>query len=385
MLKYILAIMSIIGVIIFLLVGALSMDKPVSDNQAISSTLPETTQPFNPQPQTPQAPIETAIISPSLVQLLITPNAIIDYSSVTDESILRIETVNTFQVDSIFMAIVAGNIDFIKYAFNSIDRNILLERRLPRTNSAGLSDDFNYFHLLLLNLPPSNGNDIMELFINSGFTYMDRSKNGISIADIFEDLGEVKTADHIRKLEADMTIKQDNGATKESKLDLIEQAYSKDKAKIIKKQDDMDVVLIKSLSNRINLLSDSEKFSEYVRLLRKPSLKVLQFLIDNQFDVNYVDEHGNTPLLIAIHFQNKEFVLKLLANGSDSNLKSTSNYSPLHLASTLTNPSVLIALIVAGADINETIENGGTIYESIINNPEHPLREPLLAFTFSSD
>lgn len=58
----------------------------------------------------------------------------------------------------------------------------------------------------------------------------------------------------------------------------------------------------------------------------------LKALLDSGFEINSFDKHGNTPLILALHFKREEIVQELLARGADSGLKTKAGWSPIRYA-----------------------------------------------------
>lgn len=49
-------------------------------------------------------------------------------------------------------------------------------------------------------------------------------------------------------------------------------------------------------------------------------------------DINGFDKHGNTPLVLALHFKKNDIVTELLARGADSGTKTKAGWSPIRYA-----------------------------------------------------
>jgi hypothetical protein len=58
----------------------------------------------------------------------------------------------------------------------------------------------------------------------------------------------------------------------------------------------------------------------------------LKELLDAGSDINAFDKHGNTPLILALHFKKNGIVQELLARGADSGLKTKAGWSPSRYA-----------------------------------------------------
>jgi ankyrin repeat protein len=282
------------------------------------------------------------------------------------------------------MAIINGDLSKLKELISTTSEENLFHNYIM-VSQDGKSDSFNLLHILLLNTPTKNSDEIMELLLSSGFTLFDRSKNGISVADIFEDIGQQPAADKIRELEISKseTKVSPNAESTSPAIDPVLEAFNKDKKELQDKLQSKADVYIKSISGRIKNMSDSDIMLEFYRSLKYKQPLVLQYLLENGLSVDALDEKGNSPLILAIANENKEFVMKLLSNGASPNLKAN-DISPLALAIDRTNPSVLISLILAGADIEEKNKDGEKLIDNLLINHTHPLSKPLMSFIFSN-
>lgn len=288
---------------------------------------------------------------------------------------------NGTQSSQITDLLIAGDIESLKVSLPSLTKEDI-HYYYTMVNLEDKKDSFNLLHILLMNPPEKNSNEIMTLLIeNYGFTLFDRSSNGISIADIFEDMGQIDAANKIRDME--ILAQPVQPAVNTKPIDPVLEAFQKDKEEVLhKKQSEADVY-IKSIAGRIKDMSNDDLMNEYYRTLTNSKPLVLQYLIDNDFDVNSKDHKGNTPLILAIAKENKEIVLKLVHNGANPNLQAN-DISPLALAIDRTDPSVLISLILAGADIEEKNIDGVKILDALLENHNHPLSKPLMSFILSN-
>lgn len=291
---------------------------------------------------------------------------------------------NGSESSTLSMAIINGDLVGLTKLISSTSKKNLFHDYIMM-NSEGKSDSFNLLHILLLNMPDKNSDNIMRLLLDTGFTLFDRSKNGISVADIFEDIGQHAAANKIREIEISKS--KSNTPPKAQpitpRIDPVLEAFNKDKTELLNKLQSEADVYIKSISGRIKTMSDSDIMFEYHRSLKHNQPLVLQYLLENGLAVDALDEKGNNPLILAIANENKEFVMKLLSNGASPNLKAN-DISPLALAIDRTNPSVLISLILAGADIEEKNKDGEKLIDNLLVNHTHPLSKPLMSFIFSN-
>ena len=61
-------------------------------------------------------------------------------------------------------------------------------------------------------------------------------------------------------------------------------------------------------------------------------VRVKELLDAGDLDINAYDKHGNTPLILALHFKKNDVVKELLAHGADSGLKTKAGWSPIRYA-----------------------------------------------------
>jgi hypothetical protein len=77
-------------------------------------------------------------------------------------------------------------------------------------------------------------------------------------------------------------------------------------------------------------------------------------------DINTRDKGGNTPLMLAIWFGNKEAFGILMVEGSNVNLQNAEGWTALHFAATKEDIQFLRELLERGADINAKNKTGNT-------------------------
>ena len=94
---------------------------------------------------------------------------------------------------------------------------------------------------------------------------------------------------------------------------------------------------------------------------RSPCQNIIEFLVDNRYDVNTVLPSGastTTPFCMAIENGHADIVKYLIAAGADVNFRNKQGFTPLHFAADSHSLEVVKALVAAGADINaRTIPN----------------------------
>ena len=78
-------------------------------------------------------------------------------------------------------------------------------------------------------------------------------------------------------------------------------------------------------------------------------------------DVNAKDDlYGDTPLLWAAGFGQKEVAVLLIAKGADANAKAKEGWTPLHYATGGNDKEIVELLIAKGADLNAKDVDGET-------------------------
>ena len=89
-------------------------------------------------------------------------------------------------------------------------------------------------------------------------------------------------------------------------------------------------------------------------------------------DINYQDENGNSPLLIACAMSNNRFARFFLEIGSDIELENAMKETPLMHAISSNDPTLVELLISAGADATKVNAEGKSVldFANEIENPE---------------
>jgi ankyrin repeat protein len=84
-------------------------------------------------------------------------------------------------------------------------------------------------------------------------------------------------------------------------------------------------------------------------------------LIAQGADVNAKGYDGQTPLMIAARYKQKEVAELLIGHGADVNARDSNGMTPLHAAVTKSyNKDIVELLIAKGADINAKTNDGTT-------------------------
>ncbi len=95
-------------------------------------------------------------------------------------------------------------------------------------------------------------------------------------------------------------------------------------------------------------------------------------LKEGNFDINGRDQHGRTPLLMAVLANNVTAVKRLLKKGADPTIRDNKGFTPFHLAVINDRDCEILKLLLANenVDINETTSKKGwtALYLAIVNS-----------------
>lgn len=108
---------------------------------------------------------------------------------------------------------------------------------------------------------------------------------------------------------------------------------------IIENDFDWFVELIEQKGADVN---DDDGFTPLMYCLENDREKMIDFLLEKEFDVNKTNNIGNTALFYAV-FQSKnrtDIIEKLLKKGADMNITNNAGVSPLSLANSMSNEKV---------------------------------------------
>lgn len=95
------------------------------------------------------------------------------------------------------------------------------------------------------------------------------------------------------------------------------------------------------------------------------------FLINdcNWSNLNILDEHAKTPLMVAANYGSTEIAKLLIDKGADFTIRDFEGRSALYYACSTANIELIKHLLVKGADPNEEFSNGETALMVTIKNP----------------
>jgi len=92
--------------------------------------------------------------------------------------------------------------------------------------------------------------------------------------------------------------------------------------------------------------------------IRAENIPLVNYLIDQQANVNKKDEKGNTPLIVATELQNESVIKYLIKHGADVNKKNKKGEVPLIIASEFNNENLIKYYIDSGSDVNREDDQG---------------------------
>ena len=79
-------------------------------------------------------------------------------------------------------------------------------------------------------------------------------------------------------------------------------------------------------------MSSEEEMALHKAAFEGDIVRLKELLDAGEHDINGYDKHGNTPLILALHFKKNDIVKELLARGADSGLKTKAGWSPIRYA-----------------------------------------------------
>ena len=95
--------------------------------------------------------------------------------------------------------------------------------------------------------------------------------------------------------------------------------------------------------------------------------EIVQLLIINHADINYVNSEGWTPLHIASQYNNERVIKLLIDRNADVNLTTYEDWTPLHIATYYNNIKTVKKLLEKHPDLNKKTEDGLTALDIAFN------------------
>ncbi|KAI0277586.1 ankyrin repeat-containing domain protein, partial [Russula aff. rugulosa BPL654] len=97
---------------------------------------------------------------------------------------------------------------------------------------------------------------------------------------------------------------------------------------------------------------------------RRGHLHIVRLLLDHNANIHLQDNHGSTPLHLAIYHMSREAVQLFLDQGADNNNRQTA----LHLASQRGHLDIMRLLLGKGANVEAPDGDGSTPLHQAISN-----------------
>lgn len=92
-------------------------------------------------------------------------------------------------------------------------------------------------------------------------------------------------------------------------------------------------------------------YNKVLDAIQKNDIQELQSLCDQNYDFNFKNQDGKTPLILAIEKENKN-IIKILLSKNNPNIQDSNGNSPLHYAVNKQNIEIIKLLLKSGADIS---------------------------------
>lgn len=126
---------------------------------------------------------------------------------------------------------------------------------------------------------------------------------------------------------------------------------------------------------------DKEGKSELHHAIEKGDVEKTIELIDNGFDVNLVDNKGNTPIFYALFYSNNgqvdkkkdnqtkiQLVTKLLSNRANVNVQDKNGFTPLHIALASKNEQLISIIYDKTTDFNLLDKFGRSVFFAAVQS-----------------
>lgn len=120
-----------------------------------------------------------------------------------------------------------------------------------------------------------------------------------------------------------------------------------------------------------NLSLEAKRRAGHVKTEAPKHVKAVQFLLDKGVDINIANEHGQTPLHIAISVGSVEGVGLLLTSGSKLEIPDADGQTPLMLAAQGNSIGIVMKLLDHGANVLYEDPDGTSILEVAEANKKH--------------
>jgi ankyrin repeat protein len=107
-------------------------------------------------------------------------------------------------------------------------------------------------------------------------------------------------------------------------------------------------------------MTDMSHQQQLLTAARRGDLHAVDSLLDVGVDPDPLDEHGHTPLAIAVIYGHERVASRLIAGGADPGLRDEAGNTILMDAAAFPRPEIVRLLIDAGANVNAVADDGRT-------------------------
>ncbi|KAK4880295.1 hypothetical protein RN001_008441 [Aquatica leii] len=217
--------------------------------------------------------------------------------------------------------------------------------------------------------------DLFKTFLEKGIDVNKLNKNGDNSLQVAIEHGKMKIAKIILDMGGDPNTVTQTGKTcllKAIELDDKELTDYLIKCKVdINIQSNSDQTpLSVALENGLTAVSklliqmgadvNIQRGGTYLHLAAEYGVNVVDELLDAGLDINRKDEHGETPLTVALKSNQVEILTVLLERGADPNARNNEGYSCLHHAAGEHESSIVSLFLTKGVSMNDRTSRGNT-------------------------
>lgn len=130
---------------------------------------------------------------------------------------------------------------------------------------------------------------------------------------------------------------------------------------------------------QVNLLETDERGQSLLHYaVRTSSKQVIDYLLDNDIDINIQDKNGETALFDCCRKSKLAIAKQLIRKFANVNLKNTKGEQAIHLASAKGDYDMVRLLLEAGGNLNEKTRDGHSVIHYAIKSRQIPFLEYIL-------